>query len=106
MNEPGQFIRLSDWLDSRSPRPPAELAARLAELASGVTCAEDQIPNVLLEKAQRLLATVGTDRSAAADLLAADALITYAMEAAAETSEDLESFAGDAASRIAGTKAG
>ena len=43
------------------------------------------LPTVLLEKALTVLARVGDDRSAAPDLLAADALITYAIEAAAES---------------------
>jgi hypothetical protein len=38
----------------------------------------------LLKLGLEVLANIGDDRAAAPDLLAADALITYAMEAAAE----------------------
>lgn len=106
VNEPGQSIRLSDWLDSRSPRPPAALSARLAELAGDRACAEDQVSIVLLEMAEQILRTIGNDRGAATDLLAADALITYAIESAAESRDDLESFAAQAASRIASVTIG
>ena len=101
MNEPGQSIRLSDWLDSRTPRPPAVLSARLSELAAETACAPAEIATVLIDTAEKILADLGDDRSAATDLLAADALITYAMESAAESRGDLESFAAGAAARIA-----
>jgi len=50
---------------------------------------------------ERKLAVVGTDRDAAVDLLAADALITYAMEAAAEA-DSIDSAAEHAMQEIAG----
>ena len=105
MNEPGQSVRLSDWLDSRSPRPPAELSRRLAEIAGDTECESHDLPAVLIDKAERILARLGDDRSAAPDLLAADSLITYAMEAAAEGG-DVESIAAGAAARIAAVKIG
>ena len=87
MNEPGQSIRLGDWLDLRRPRPPAALSARLAELTAGVACGDrSEIPPLLIGRACEILSSIGSDRAAATDLLAADALITYAMEAAAESS--------------------
>ena len=66
-----------------------------------MVCGPSEIATVLLDRAERILARIGDDRSAATDLLAADALITYAMESAAESRADLESFAADAAARIA-----
>lgn len=99
-------MRLSDWLDSRSPRPPAALSVRLGEIAGDSECKLLDLPALLIDKAERLLAGIGNDRSAATDLLAADALISYAMEAAADRGEDLESIAADAAARIASGKSG
>ena len=64
-------------------------------------CEPGEIATVLIGIAEKILADLGDDRSAATDLLAADALITYAMESAAESRGDLESFAADAAARIA-----
>ena len=104
MNEPGQSIRLSDWLDSRSPRPPAALSERLAQIVGDTVCGENDLSATLINEAGKILAIIGDDRSAATDLLAADALITYAMESAAETGDDLESVAAAAASRIAAVK--
>ena len=78
---------MSDWLDSRSPRPPAALSARLSELTAGIACDDEaEIATLLIGKACEILTRIEGDRSAATDLLAADALITYAMEAAADSS--------------------
>lgn len=98
-------MRLSDWLESRSPRPPSALSERLAEIAGDTECRPEELPSVLIDKAEGILAAIGDDRSAATDLLAADSLITYAMEAAAE-SGDVESVAADAAARISAVKIG
>jgi hypothetical protein len=77
---------LRDWLDSRSPRPPAALSERLAELTAGIACDDEgEIPALLIGKACEVLTRIEGDRGAATDLLAADALITYAMEAAADS---------------------
>lgn len=51
--------------------------------------------------AERLLRDLGDSREAATDLLAADALLTYAMEAAAEFNEDLDALAAAATLQIA-----
>jgi hypothetical protein len=48
---------------------------------------------------------VGNDRSSADDLLVADALITYAMEAAADDCEQLDAIASRIAYRISATAA-
>ena len=104
MNEPGQSVRLNDWLDSRSPRPPIELSRRLAEIVGDTECKQQDLPTVLIDMAEKILAGIGDDRSAAADLLAADSLITYAMEAAADGGDDVELIAADAAARIAAVK--
>ena len=88
---------LRDWLASRTPSPPPRLAAKLA---AAVPASESSGPTEtsrsLVAAAETILrATVdhpGDERNgtAALDLLAVDALVTYAVEAAAE---DCEKFA-------------
>jgi hypothetical protein len=61
------------------------------------------LPGTLVDRALHLLKSIGSTRDSADDLLAADALITYAMEAAAETCSDVERTATMAANKIAAT---
>ena len=84
MSAERESIRLADWLASRTPRPPRELADRLASIAGDEACMHAEIAAALIAKATTILSRLGDDRSSAADLLAADALVTYAMEAAAD----------------------
>ena len=88
---------LKEWLASRTPPPPARLAARLdAALPHPTAESRDQMPRSLVESASAILrdalvrSSSERNGTAALDLLAADALITYAVEAAAE---DCERFA-------------
>ena len=85
MSEQSESIRLSDWLASRTPAPPEELTSRLKEIVGNSSATVDELPYALLKCGLEILTHVGEDRAAAPDLLAADALITYAMEAAAES---------------------
>lgn len=85
MSQRAESIRLSDWLASRDPAPPTELSDRLKEAVSDSSTTVDELPYALLRKGLEILSHVGEDRAAAVDLLTADALITYAMEAAAES---------------------
>jgi hypothetical protein len=86
---------VDDWLDRHTTQAPPALRARVeqfARAASGPT-----LPRALATAAQsaldRVLAHPG-DRSVALDLLAADALITLALLAQAQTApERLEEFA-------------
>jgi hypothetical protein len=94
-------IVVRDWLASRDPAPPGELAARLAAIAGASSCHESELPATLAGMAEPLLGGVCDDRSAALDLLAADALITYALEAAASDCTGLSITAGSIANRIA-----
>ncbi|HEX6694882.1 MAG TPA: hypothetical protein VF035_09320 [Longimicrobiales bacterium] len=88
------------WLEAREPRPPAELLAHMRRVVEEQTAADTprgDITTILAEAALRAFAVAVEhcdDRAAATDLLAADALLTYAMEAAAGTG-------GDAAAAIA-----
>ena len=97
---------LGDWLTSRTPPPPPALAERLASLLRSddpVSAAE--IPDRCLEAAERLLVdlmeSAGASRDAALDLLTADALVTYAFEAASDEPDGLDARARQAMRRIA-----
>jgi hypothetical protein len=78
-----------DWLGRRQPPPPFDLERRLVRAvertqSTGLTAAE-----VLADAGLELLASAaraGAERTAANDLLTADALLTYAIEAATEES--------------------
>jgi hypothetical protein len=91
-------VTLSEWLDARTPRPPEALAERIrfalgAEVeqqveSCGASGEGGRTHSALLAAARTLLdadrAYADEDRRAARDLLAADALVTYAFELAAE----------------------
>lgn len=109
------------WLAARQPAPPEPLRERLRERlrgvvggaeagAAGATGAADDVPSVLLERGAAALAGVldgdASSRDCARSLLAADALVTYAFEAAAETPDGLEQRARAAIARLAALGAG
>ena len=90
---------LKAWLDSRTPPPPERLAQRMdAALAESADTGSGTIAERLTLAAVAILTQLGHDETrrpnlpvagnrapaAALDLLAADALVTYAAEAAAE----------------------
>jgi hypothetical protein len=100
MTDYRESVRVADWLASRAPLPPAALAKRIADAVGDVTCSRAALPAALVDHALGLLRSIGSTRDSADDLLAADALITYAMEAAAKSCRDLDSIAADAALRI------
>jgi hypothetical protein len=85
----------ADWLDRHTSQAPAALRARVGEYA--VAASGSTRVSALAAAAQSALARVLShpgDRSAALDLLAADALITLALQAQAEEApERLEEFA-------------
>jgi hypothetical protein len=73
------------WLDTRESPPPPELRAHIARALEGVRA--ETVPGALAEAALACLrATLAAPqaRETAPDLLTADALLTYALEAAAE----------------------
>jgi hypothetical protein len=87
---------LSRWLDPHTAAAPAALRERVYEYVASVgPCAE--LPAGLAAAGNAALASVLAhpgDRSVALDLLAADALVTLALLAQAETApEHLETFA-------------
>ena len=99
-------MTVSDWLDGRTPAPPPVLSARLREaLGDAATASDARVADVCLAAAERLvgglLAGDCTSRDCALDLLTADALVTYAFEAAEQSPSDLVPRAAAAMRRIA-----
>ncbi|HSJ74700.1 MAG TPA: hypothetical protein VK899_00685 [Gemmatimonadales bacterium] len=85
----------ASWVDRHTVAAPAALRVRVRQYLS--TSASEPRPNELAVAADSALARVldhPGDRSVALDLLAADALITLALLAQAQTAPDqLEEFA-------------
>lgn len=89
------------WLKGRRPEPPVDLATKLAECV-------DAAPVAVFagESVAAVVGGIGTwllqaalerrevARDAALDLLAADAFVTYAFEAASEEGADVAGLAG------------
>lgn len=99
-------MTVSDWLDGRTPPPPPVLGARLREaLGDASTANAERVEEICLAAAERLvgglLAGDCTSRDCALDLLTADALVTYAFEAAEQSPGDLVPRAAAAMRRIA-----
>ena len=97
---------VGEWLASREPSPPPALRERvLAALGDGAWADRRETAPRCLAAGEALLATLLRDdrstRTCALDLLAADALVTYAFEAAAESPADLAARASAAMGRIA-----
>ena len=97
---------LKEWLASRIPPPQPRLAARLEAAVADSTDTRDQIPQSLVEAACAVLRetleqpNTARDGTVALDLLAADALITYAVEAAAEDCERFAALTYDMIARL------
>ena len=94
-----------EWLDSRAPVPPAALADALrAELAGDLDAPATDAPAILLRAGERVLKRVlqadPQTPAVAPDLLLADALVTYAFEAVAESAAGADQFARDAMARL------
>ena len=97
---------LAAWLDARRPVPPAALRARIdAALALDLHADSGDTAETLLAAGERLVRSLlvedATSRDSAIDLLAADALVTYAFEAQSERPADLSNRAATAMARIA-----
>jgi hypothetical protein len=99
-------MTVGDWLALRTPPPPAALRTRIGE-ALGAAAAMDaaDTTDTCLRAAERLVDQLlrggCTSRESALDLLTADALVTYAFEAAGESPMDLTARAADAMRRMA-----
>ena len=91
----GALAEVMAWLDAREPQPPPELRAHIDRALERQVSVEggagDPVVTMLAEAALDALGIAVErcdDRAAAHDLLAADALLTYAMEAAASIGSD------------------
>jgi hypothetical protein len=97
-------VTLGSWLDARRPSPPAALRARIDAALGDALDDDDDLPATCLAAAEHivdaLLGEDATSRDSALDLLAADALVTYAFEAASEHPVELEGRAREAMARI------
>lgn len=85
MTDPIQ-TRTVDWLEQRDPPPPFELKRRIIRAVEFTTRGDTEAER-LVEAAVTALRNairLGDERSAANDLLCADALLTYACEFANE----------------------
>ena len=97
---------VGEWLARLEPAPPAALHARLSVLLAGAASRPvREVPEACLEAGEELLdallASGSTSRASALDLLAIDALVTYAFQAAADDPARLEERAAQAMARIA-----
>jgi hypothetical protein len=100
-------VTVREWLANRRPAPPSALASRVAEaLSERLNDDASGMFDYAIEAAMSLLAEVvvrpTARRECALDLLTADALTTYAFEAAAAEPEQLVGRADDAMRRLAG----
>jgi len=99
-------MTLARWLDARHPAPPPALRARI-ETALGSQLHEESLDpaETFLAAAECLVRALldenATSRGSALDLLAADALVTYAFEALSERPAHLARRAAEAMTRIA-----
>ena len=95
---------LSAWLESRTPPPPPELAARIRTLTARWSDREP-VAEVLLDAAHDAMRTLLHDgcltRTSGLELLAVDALVTYAFEVAADEPARIEACAHEALAKIA-----
>jgi hypothetical protein len=102
----GAEATVGTWMAQLEPAPPAALLQRLqALLADDVNRPGSEVPEVCLAAGERLLDALlqsgSTSRATALDLLAVDALVTYAFEAAADDPRHLVDRATSAMQRIA-----
>jgi uncharacterized membrane protein len=104
-------MTLSAWLDARRPAPPTRLRTRIdAALGRALQSDANDAAAACLrageELARELLQENATSRESALDLLAADALVTYAFEAASERPGELVAQSRAAMVRIAALAGG
>jgi hypothetical protein len=98
-------VTVRAWLRARQPAAPPRLAARV-ESALGDRCelpntqAADACLDASVDLLRELLSRESAGRESALDLLAADALVTYAFEAAAQDPQTLATRADDAMRRL------
>lgn len=93
-----------DWLAHREPSPPHVLRARVEALLGAVEERPTDPAGTFIDAAEAALAGLarrdGAERASALDLLAVDALVTYAFESAASAPDDIPSRSMDAMARL------
>ena len=99
-------MTVGEWLAARVPVPPPALRDRVtSQLGDALSRDVREAPSHFLAAGERLAASLiasgSTSRESALDLLAADALVTYAFEAASEAPADIAERAAEAMVRIA-----
>lgn len=93
---------LTEWFPDGVPERLRVRALELVESAGHAGAADaEALVAVAVDATRRLLAEAGTDRAAALDLLAVDALVTHAMELMAENPEEFEARCRDALRALA-----
>jgi hypothetical protein len=97
-------VTVRDWLANREPSPPRVLRERIDALASSVARSDGDPAVALVAAAElalvRLSACAPDDRATALDLLAADALVTYAFELASQTPDSIPELSAGAMARL------
>lgn len=99
MSSSPDAVVLAEWLAAQKPEPPAALVERMQAIVAGRSCVHADLSDALIDAAVSVFGNLSDERESAIDLLAADALITYAMQVAADT--DVELAAASAMVRIA-----
>lgn len=99
MSSTAETVVLAEWLAAQRPEPPAALVERMQAIVAGRSCASRDLSDALIDAAVSVFGNLSDERESAIDLLAADALITYAMQVAADS--DVEQAAASAMKRIA-----
>ncbi|GLC27508.1 hypothetical protein [Roseisolibacter agri] len=95
------------WVSERAPTPPPLLTSRIAALYDGAppddraAVSAEQCVDAAARAVGALLTDGATSRATALDLLAADALATYAFELASERPQELAALADAAMRRFA-----
>ena len=93
-------MSLREWLSARVPAQPPALSRRIADLAApfdaGPGGLADRCVAAAVAGLRRLLDAPQDSRAGALDLLAVDALVTYAFEAASEEPERIPALASQA----------
>lgn len=103
-------MTVAEWMSDRTPRPPEQLETRLRLLLGArggddASTAHEALLTMAASLLSELLAVDCAARDRALDLLAVDALVTYAFEAAADSPDRLSWRATAAMAAIAGLAA-
>ena len=83
---------LAAWISRRRPRPPEPLRRWLEQAGPTGASPCRTLLGAALASLERALLNPGRIRSSAFDLLGADALLTYACEAALESRDPVSAF--------------